>query len=528
MSDNRRRPRDYDRESGKNRVAASRQKRQPSPPEEDYDSPYDDRDLEEELEMPRKDDSRRAPKPRARPPPDRVPPHGIQGDEESGQELAMVKAKQVEAKVAPHMQVLLAATYHIGFSSIVRPAISTYIPSCRNMFSMSYAIMELMSENTYLNEMFPGFFSVAFYTYVGYMYFYQILRAKDYVGQGQLSRIERRVLRTLKSVGEPESWPIPAPLIEFIRSLGAYKSSNPVFSWIVPTFPDFAGLTSGGAPNQGFTRYGSVDNIQRVPPLPAYVEFLRLLGTGTTVFSNGIWIPTGDANGHLTAAFPFLGINDSTAGSAAFQALAFSDGWLMPTEGPMNMGVIQRTTKTSFYRRLGIDAVSGNLTTTEDFTRTTDGLNKVWIRQLLVMGGLVSRFFPGSTTMAAIDPVCHLGTLTAVDVNTTTPRVAVDHRWYRGRRDWTFTFKGYDDTDQGRILSRVGIATGTRMSYSANVIPIGTIGRFYNGPFFIDDPTYPTTERMEIFRFEGTTRDDPVQRFAEQISTLYAPRGIAG
>ncbi|RKF78899.1 hypothetical protein GcC1_051025 [Golovinomyces cichoracearum] len=147
------------------------------------------------------------------------------------------KNMRLDSSVAPHMMMLLAATYHLGFSSITRPAISTYYPSCLKFYSMAYCMMSLVSENIYFQEMCPSFSPVSFYTYCGYLYYYQILRANDEVGQGQLTRSERRVLQYLRNISEPEAWPVS--LIEFFRAFGYCKSSNTAYSDVFPSFPVF-------------------------------------------------------------------------------------------------------------------------------------------------------------------------------------------------------------------------------------------------------------------------------------------------
>lgn len=518
--------RNVDAESGINRVS-SRKKKAPLPPPSDSEPEYVDPELEQEQEMPAKDDSVRKKKKSSGKKPARVANHGVEGEEESGSELADAKKKEIGSTVAPHMMMLLAATYHIGFASITRPAISTWIPSCYSLFTMAYTMMELVSENTYLMEMCPSFFSPAFYCYVGYLYFYQILRAKDEVGQGQLSRAERRVLRQLKNIGEPEAWPVPAPLIEFIRALGYYKSDNPVFSYVVPQLPAFDNVSrpAGNTTNLGYMNFENVPNLHRVPPIAAYVEFLRLFGARTSAYEAAQgWIPADNAT--LSATNTFMGLTDSRAVGVSFQSFVFSDGWNAPTEGEMRWGPIQAATKRQTIRRWNLPTTSNiNIDSIETFTSLQDTVNTTWIRQLISMANIVSRFFPGSTTLAAIDPVSHLGNLTNVYVTKTTARNPRTDQWYRGRTGWTFKYRGYDDTEQGRILARIGLATMTNAHFTANVVPVGNRGAFRTGPFFIDDATNPLTERAETFRMEGETESDPAGRFSEQVSSLFDPTG---
>jgi hypothetical protein len=396
------------------------------------------------------------------------------------------------------------------------------------MFSMALAMMDLVSENTYLQEMCPSFFSVGFYCYVGYLYFYQILRAKDEVGMNQLSRSERRAFRALKTIGEPESWPVPSPLIEFVRALGYYKSSNPVYSYVVPSLPDFTHVSrpAGNNAATGYMNYHAVPGVQRVPPVAAYVTFLHRFGTRTSAYNaDQGWIPK--ANATLGAANTFMGINDSTAAAGnAFQALAFADGWNQPTEGEMRWGPIQAATKRQTIRRWNVPAADAyNIDGIETFLCIQDGVHSDWIRHLISMVNTACRFFPGSTTLAAIDPICHLGTLTPILVTKANARVAEDDRWYRGRTGWKFQYRLYDDTEQGRILARIGLATGTNAHYNANVLPVGARNNGRAGPFFEDDAAHPTTERFERFVAEGESETDPVARFSEQLSAIFDATG---
>jgi hypothetical protein len=524
--------RNYDKESGKDRVKYSKAKK---PVVEDSESEpvYSDSELESELDMPAKDDTVRpkqknAKKNKRAQKPARVANHGVEGEEDSGEELANEIASRTGSSIAPHMQMLLAATYHISLSSITRPAVSTYIPSCNSLFSMAFAMMELVSENTYLQEMCPSFFSVGFYCYVGYLYFYQVLRAKDEVGRNQLSRAERRALRALKTVGEPEAWPVPAPLIPFIQALGYYKSTNPVFSYVVPQLPDFTHVSRAAGNNTalGFFNFNDVPGIQRVPPIASYMEFLHNFGNRTASYNANIgWIPTAHAT--LAANNAFMGFTVSTAaGGANFQAHAFSDGWNPPTEGEMRWGPIQAATKRQTIRRWNIPTRSTtNINSIETFIGVEEGVSSQWIHSLTNMASILTRFFPGSTNLSAISPLCNLGSLTPVLVTKTVARTARDDGWYRGRNGWKFNFRAYDDTEQGRILTRIGIATGTNYHYTANIIPVGNRLTGRTGPFFNDDATHGETERFESFRAEGETEADPAGRFGEQLSALYNATG---
>jgi len=263
--------------------------------------------------------------------------------------------------------------------------------------------------------------------------------------------------------------------------------------------------------------------------MPALLAFLRNFGNGTAQYraANG-WLPIAAANGHLGAApGAFVGLTDSTAATgAAFQALAFNHGWNEPADGEMRTGPAVQADKRNVVRRWHITDPLGNYPDIEHYTQLMDNVNVSWIRHLLAMMNIVNRFFPGSTNLGAIDPVSHLGNLTANTATKAVARVARDHTWYRGRSGWNFSYRGYDDTEQGRLLARIGLATGVMMMDDANVTPVVAHAAVRQGPFFEDAPApNAQTERHEVYRFTGTSEQDPVRRFPEQLSVVYDPTG---
>lgn len=495
--------------------------------EEETEDEYVSSDLEEELEMPAKDDTVRSKKsnPTQRRP-SRIASHGVTGLEEDGEDLAEKKERETGKKIAPHVQIIQAATYHLGISAITRPAISNYIPSCRNMFQMVHAMMQLVSENTCLIETSPGFTSFGFYCYCGLLYFYQILRAKDAVGQNQLSREERRALRSLKSIGEPEAWPVPSPLVEFIRALGYYKSSNPQFSFVVPKFPSFTNVSrqTGGA-GTGIARLDLVSGIQRVPPVCAYIEFLRKFGNGLASFNETYgWIPNDQVA--LAVGHSFIGLTNSGVNGNAFKALVFADGWIKPTEGDMTGSPTQLDIRQRTVRRWNLPDYSAlDISDIETFIGVKDTLEPAWMKQLLKVANDVCRFFPKSTTLSNIDPICHIGTLTFVKLDKTVARTFAVNQWYASQVDYKLEYHGYDDTEQGRMLIRIGIATGTLNIPTIHVIPTGTIGDSRTGPFFADDADAARYERHERYLVNGSNLIDVTARFAEQLARMYDATG---
>jgi len=518
--------RDVGAASGMLRTSHPRPRRQPDPYSDEDEGPYIDKKLEYELELPHKDDTVRpanATIKEERPP--RLADHGTTGEQEDGKELATIKAHETDKKVAPHMLLITAATYHLGFTPIHRPQISTFIPSCRNMYMMLIAIADLISSNTNLAEIAPGFTTIGMYCYYGIIYYYQILRAKNQLGRGQLNRIERRVLRSLESIGKPDHWPIASPMIEFVRALGYYQSSNHEYSFVCPTFPNFAGLTQGTAANQGLTHLTEVRGIERIPPLPALIEFLHRMGTGAAHYlpTQG-WIPIASPNGALDPnANRFLALTNSGVEAAGlqFRALTLTHGWIEPKDSEFRQGPIQVAAKRATIRRWQVPSALGTYSDLETWTRIKDELHIDWITQLIPTMTALNRFFPGSTNLENIEPTSHIGNLTYIDATTDTPFEAVANQWYVQPSNWTMTYHGYDDTPQGRILASSGIATGVLLKESPDINPAFQLDHRRIGPFFEDNAAAPHTERFEVFRFKGDTSQDPTQRFGEQLASIY-------
>jgi hypothetical protein len=527
------RARNVDAESGKRRVTSGKKSRAPPPSDSESEEVFEDSDLESDLEMPRKDTSVRKSKGKASQKPKTVASHGIDDDEDVGDDLAKEKKTETSSSVAPHMSFLLAMTYHIGLNSIIRPEISVFVPDCTNYFKIVFAMASAISENTYLHEMCPGYFSLSLYVYCGYLYYYQILRAKDYVGMNQLTRLERRALRKLETYGKPESWPVPSPLIEFIRGFGAYKSVNNTYSWVVPRFPDFSPLTSGADAGQGLRNMHTIAGIMRVPLMPALIQFLRNIGNNSAGYTlNDGWLPVKRSdrthtNTRLSTTRPFIGMTDSTATGSAFQAMSFSGGWLLPTEGEMNVGSPHIQVKQNIIRRMAIPDATRNFADLETFLLLDDAVNSSFIRQLIGMMSIVNRFFPGSTNMSNIDPVSHLGFMAETSVSYETPRTATEHVWIHEQGEPKIVVRGYDDSEAGRLLSRIGMATAPVTRYTATYAPVAKAEALRAGPFFVDDNTAGTAdyERHEMFRTETTHQGAVTARAEEQISALYDPTG---
>nr|UZA97538.1 capsid protein [Lentinula edodes partitivirus 4] len=518
--------RKVDAESGFNRTRPGKKPAHQPPPSDHEEEVDSNSDLESELEMPVKDDSRRRGKvaQKASKAPSRDNRRKIITGRQADDTLASDKEEETSSSVAPHMMLMLGAAFHLAIGSISQPSVSHFIPSCGNMFWMLNDMAALLADNTLLHEMYPGYVSISLYLYYSHVYFYQVLRAREAAGHGILSRIERRVLTLYKQVGPPESWPIAAPMIGFISSIGAYKSENPMFSWIVPSLPDFSTNHAGTAraPTYGLTGLNEVVSSSRVPLVPAFQEFLKNIGASVANFTEGVLYPKTDIT--LAAANTFCGIAGSTATDAAFQSLAFNESWNAAFESDSINGQIEFSTKRKVIRRWNVPQVvaTTELTNLQSWLGLQDTNEHEWMKHLLVTSSMVNRFFPGSTTLAEISPLTTLGRLTVVKYDVATARAAADDKWYHTRHNWKLTSYGYTNTDQGIIDTKIGIISGARAEYSNNTFPAlaRQVSPAYAGPFFVDQNA-ADHELKESFISESATSVDPVRRFAELLSSYF-------
>jgi len=517
--------RKVDAESGFNRTRPSK-KKAPLPVESSSESEEvvdSNSELESDLEMPVKDDSRRKPKQAAAPTKNKSRDNrrkAIKG-QEADDNLSDLEGDS--GHVAPHMMLMLGAAYHLAIGSISQPSISSFIPSAGNLFMMLYEMTSLLVDNTLLHEMYPGFCSVSLYLYYSHVYYYQVLRAREATGHGVLSRIERRVLTLYKQVGPPESWPIAAPLIGFISSIGSHKSENPMFSWIVPSLPDLSVNHSGTAttPTYSLTGLSEVTSASLIPIVPAYQQFLHNIGEDTAKFENEHLYPKGSAT---LGTSTFLGLASSATTAASFQTLAFNEAWNAAPENASLNGQIEFDTKRKIIKRWKVPTIpdTAELTNLQAFLGLGDSTPHEWMKHLLTTSAFANRFFPGSTTLAEISPVTSLGRLIHVKYDVITARTAAANTWYHGRTNWKISYNGYSNTESGIIDSKIGIVAAVNAEYSNNTFPTNArrVNAHRTGPFFTDQNT-AGHERSETFITEGQSGVDPARRFSELLSSYF-------
>jgi len=517
------RNRNYDNESGMNRTRpqtrSRKPKRQPDPaPPSDDSEEYisSDSELENDLNMPKKDDTRRPPPKRpnqARKGQTDGQSRDFPGAEERIEDTIVVREK-VEHKVPAHIAILQASVYHVGISTVSRPASSSYIPTAMNLFAMISAIVDSLVENSRLHEFCPEFFSPCIYLYYGHVVYFHILRARLAAGSDILTRTEKRILTAYERIGPAESWPIAAPLVGFIQALGSHKSADSYYSWIVPKFPDFSQLETGN----GLSRLEHVAGLTRLPIVPALQKVVYNFASGTAIFAHGQLQPI---QSPLSATQQFIGIASSAENSSSFNSLAFNSCWNLPAESGQDYHNIKQQVKRRRLSRWSIPDVPNvaTLNTAENFLGFDTNSSFDWMKHLLNHSAAMNRFFPGSTNLASIPPITTLGSLTHIEYSRKELPLVVKDRWYYDRGDITFGFRGFSNTEDGMADTRLGLATATNSEFSTFFPTIvGSSDPARTGPFFVDHANANINrERNHSFLSEGTDEQDPARRYYELV-----------
>lgn len=512
--------RNYDRESGKNRTKSGKSRRPPPPPESELESELSasDPEVESELEIEAKETARRRTKPARKP---KARPQQNQGDDDKGEEPD--PSANAETSIAPAALMLTALSYRLGLSVIGQPARSFYIPDCYSLFSAAYFICDTIALNGLLHETFPGYTSVTFYLYVGHLFFYQILRIREYAGE--LTREERRCLRYYGNLGQPESWPVPTPLIGILSSYGMITPPSKYHSKIIPKLPNLANLSTGA--HTCLSHLNGVNGVMRIPIIPAMQKFLRNIGDTTADFTDDYLYPI--ANPVLTpgAAGPpivppntFCNISDSSVATGhAFNALAFSSAWNTPTESDYTHMNVDLDLKRVILARLRIpDVPAGTaIPGLELFLGFSDGRSNAWMKHLLSCAQAVSNFFPNSGTLEQIDVNAVEEMATHITWNTAVARTREADKWYRGRQNWRLELHGKVNSEQSGTMYKIAASAAPYSSYTAHVLPDyhATLGSpLAEGPYFVN-PAGETTVPLTLV--EALAQHDPINNMRSYI-----------
>lgn len=517
--------RSYDQESGMNRTTRGGRRQQraapPPPVSSDESGDYTDSEVEVVARAAVRDDSRRqrttlVRRPAARGAPQQQNPQAQEATHEDVEEV-----RPVTVTTATHRAFLLALGRNSIQAPLTYPEVNHYIPDAGNMFYVVYEMTRAVGENTLLFERCPGYNSLALAIYYGYVYYYQILRARE--DAGHLTRLERRSLKIFESIGKPESWPIATPLIGFVQALGSCESPDKMFSHVIPAFVRFGSFTT----KKGLTGLSTVPGAARTPIIPAMQEYLRRFGTDKTDY-NATDLVFYPAKTPLSNTNTFVGIEASDATDLDFQALAFNQCWNIPSETSEPIGNFTVGQKQASVARWRVPKVEDK----EDFQAMEtflfgDGERTHWIKELIKVSAHVNRFFPGSTNLSAIPPTTTMENFTPVTYEKTgTARAAEKDKWFHTRSNWTITSKANYFGDQSTPLVIAALSTSTNSEFKTSVVPAALEVNFRplrSGPYFVNATG---TETKPVPQSEGVKQQDPMARCSEIInSTMYDNKG---
>jgi hypothetical protein len=508
--------RDIDTESGMSRTKNTKFAKPPPPyqvdTEEEEISSATDSEEERFMEKKRKDDTRRkrsVPKPKSRRD-QNVRPTDLPDEQDA--EQVDEKESETPPTTSDHASFMLAMSYRTGFTPVSYPTDSTYVPDVSSLFTVLEQMTAILSENSLIHEVFPGYTSIGLYLYCAHAIFFQILRVRS--DANRLTRVERRALRKYESVGPLESWMIPTPLIGFYQALGRIIPEGGKYGQIIPAFPNYAGLNDDT--HHGISALSAVQGIGRLPIVPAMHTFLRNYSTGTAQPTDGIFYPV--ASPTLGAGPPenhFLGLTSSADTSASFNALVFSAGWKRPTETGEDTYMMVDAQKRKIIHRWAIPEVSTDFNDLEEYLSLQDGKSISWMTNLLRLAVAVTKFFPSSVSLANIPPVTRLETVSKITAGLksgATRMTAKADTWYYRREGWNLSLQGYLLRPDAQAAYQMSLVTATRLLYSTSLLPstpsiITSLTGSISGPYFTD----ATSPHIEM---ECTHQPDPAEQSA--------------
>jgi hypothetical protein len=431
-----------------------------------------DSEVEEFLGKGHKDASR-APKPKPKPRNKRDKNVRPTATEEEADGEDVPESKETKPTTASHALMLTAMTYRIGFVKEDYPHDNEFIPDATTMFGVLSAMLTTVSQNSRLHEVYPAYNSMATYLYHAHAVFYHILRARS--DAGRLERIERRALRAYEQIGPAESWPIATPLIGYFQAMGHIIPDGGKYGRIIPAVPNFSKLTE----KKGLQGLHSVIGGGRLPIVPAYHQFLHNYGAKTAKFNadDGFLYPNAAKELDNTAGRRFVGLVESTASSADFQALAFSAGWNEPKEAEIDTFVMNDTQKRTIVSRWGIVAhenATADLRTLDEYLGLTGAMKPHWMVNLLKGANALCKFFPGSTTLNEIPLLSRVENVSHIKVDLApnqTAEAGQTDRWWTARQGWRVSLTGKVLRDDSQIAFQMAIGTMVRTDYTEKVKP---------------------------------------------------------
>lgn len=391
------------------------------------------------------------------------------------------------------------------------------------MFAMLEAMCDNLTPNRHVHDICGDFFTPALYLYYSHVVYFHILRARAFAGRPILTRSEKLLLSQYERVAPAESWPVAAPLIGFIQAMGAHRSEDPYYSWIVPSLPDFSCLKK----NKGLVGLEKVTGMLRLPIIPALQKFVHNFGTGAADFKDGILHPVALP---LSNKNQFIGISSSDTDNKSFLAVTFNLCWKTPFEAG-NDWFIDNDVRRSRIFQWNVPNVPKNATlnTAESFLGLASDQSLEWMKHLLMTATSINRFFPNSTSLSEIPPSTTLGSLTHVQYYRDPP-AALKDTWYYDRSgpdEVTLDFDGFSKSQDGLLDTKLGVATSTNAEFT-EYFPkhVGDASPDRKGPFFEDGvSTEEYRERNATFLNEGICERDPANRYSLLITECFDATG---
>jgi len=382
----------------------------PESDSDNYVSGQSDDEIEQEFDMPVKDDSRRQ----------NVKTHTPRNKEKKSTSSKIETHTNVESKsetisVAKNLAMLMiGSVYHLRLGPNNFPTPSTYKPSFYSLFHAISAMHNVVHENTYLRYEMPDYISIASSLYYAIVSIIQVYRAGNAIGI--LDRQEQQVLRKFERDFPFESLPIASPLIPFFQNLGAVTLPDAQYGPICPKLPIVIGTSANIV--------GGINDSANIclPNVPALIKFLYEIGQSNirSIFDvDGTLVPPSFVAGNNN----FLGIDRParTVVSNDFQRLAYSAGWLMPPE-TRNQIDKSLLTNISRWQIPNISAASA-FDTPMAFLQMER--NTTWFKKISMIASTESKFFRQSTNLANIAPVTGLSSLVEINYTNDVPLTAI-------------------------------------------------------------------------------------------------------
>jgi hypothetical protein len=505
--------RNLDEESGMKRTQSRTTVQPPKysvDTEPEDDGNFTDSSVEEFLQKSHKDDSR-APKPKPKPKGKRnLDVRPTNAPEEADDEDVDKVEEQKQAETSSHMEMLLAATYRLGFVKRDYPHKSQYIPDTGNLFTTLSEMLTTASSNSRLHEVYPAFTSIAIQVYYAHAVFYHILRVRQ--NCGELGRIERRAHRAYEQIGAPESWPVATPLIGYFQALGSIIPEGGKYGQILPALPNYGTLTE----KKGLTGLHSTQGAGRLPLVPALVKYLYNYAHNLGKFetNDGYYYPLKakkleDADGKR-----FIGLNDSKKDNYDFQSLAHSSSWFHAKESEIDTFMMSTQQKQMLTKRWGVRTFNDtdDLRGLDQFLGLDEDKQPNWMINLLKCATAFNDFFPGSVTLATVPLISRVENVSQITVTSragTDRTVEHDDVWFTTRNNWQIALKGTVIREDSQRAYQAAAALMIRPTYTAQAKPAAAQNSLKDRTYGTDDGYFyadskPSTE------MENTAQDDPM------------------